>query len=283
MSQSYGSPLVQAGRLAWALTGLLVVTALLFLGLAEVSVVVIALVLALFPAALLAPAASSLRRWGVPSAVAAMLLVFGLAGSLALSLAMVAPLMAAQAPALAAATDRGLAHLEELLVEAPLPVDVQGVDDLLERGIDAMSEGELAGRGLDAAVTAVHVATGLALLVVALFFYLRDGQRLWNAVVDLVPSQHRQAAETIGERIWWTLGAYFRGQLVTSRAARPLPHTFARAGGSTPPVRCERTSPSSGTPGQRRRRSGRRRSGSPTPAPRARCQLRRSTPAPTAR
>jgi predicted PurR-regulated permease PerM len=51
----------------------------------------------------------------------------------------------------------------------------------------------------------------LSLALVLLFFLLKDGERIWGWVIDLVPSGHRDDARAIGDRAWATLGGYLRG------------------------------------------------------------------------
>lgn len=208
---------MEVGRRAWAVAGVVLVAVLLFLALTEVSVVVIALLLALFPAALLAPVVSWLRAHGTPSGLAAAAVVLALLGGFAATVALIVPVVVAEAPALSAAATRGVERVEDALQNASLPVEFEGIGELLERGFDAVGGGgELAGRGFEAATMLVHFATGLAVMLISLFFYLRDGRRLFSALTDLVPAKYETAAQEIGERVWWTLGSYFRGQLLVA-------------------------------------------------------------------
>ena len=217
MKARAGDGLVTAGRWAWALLGIALVSAAVFLLLARVGLVVIALLLALFPAALLEPAVGFLRRRRVPAALAALVVVVALLGSLALVVRFVAPAIAAEVPAFLDAAERGLERVEDLGEDTPLAFEAEGFADVAARVTEALGgRGDVAGRGLSVATTLLDALTGLVLAVIALFFYLRDGRRLWSAVTDLVPSSWRQEVDDVGRRIWWTLGAYFRGQLVVA-------------------------------------------------------------------
>lgn len=209
--------LVTAGRRAWALLGIALVLVAVFLLLARVGLVVIALLLALFPAALLAPAVAVLRRRGVPATVASLLVLVALLGSLALVFRLVAPAIGDEVPAFLTAAERGLERAEDLVEDTPLAFDADGFSDVAQRVTDALGgRGDVAGRGLSVATTLLDVLTGLVLAVIALFFYLRDGRRLWSALTDLVPVATRRTVDDVGQRIWWTLGAYFRGQLLVA-------------------------------------------------------------------
>jgi hypothetical protein len=164
-SAGHGAVLVEVGRRAWAVAGIVLVAVLLFLALTQVSVVVIALLIALFPAALLAPGVSWLRSRGAPSGLAAAAVVLALLGGLAATVALIVPVVVAEAPALSAAATRGLERVEDALRDASLPVEIEGIGQLLERGFDAVGGGELAGRGFAAATTLVQFATGLAVML----------------------------------------------------------------------------------------------------------------------
>ena len=217
MTSADASLLLRTGRRAWALVGVLLVAAAVFFLLSRVSVVFIALLLALFPAALLAPAASWLEAHRVPRSVAAMALVLGLLGALGVTFRVIVPLVAAEAPTFVEAAERGLERAERLLSDGALPIEAESVEEVVDRGLAAAGGGGgLAGRGLSVATSLVHFGTGVVVLLIALFFYLRDGRRLWSAITDLVPQRHEQMVDEVGARVWWTLGAYLRGQLVVA-------------------------------------------------------------------
>jgi predicted PurR-regulated permease PerM len=207
------SVLLEIGRRAWALVGVLLVGVAAFLALSRVSPLVVGLLLALFPAALLAPAAGWLRARAVPRTLAALLPIVGLITALALTVRFVVPSVAEEAPALLDAAQRGVDRVREFLSSAGLPSGIDSLEEVVNGGLGSGGT-DLAGRGLSLASSVVSFGTGLTVLVIALFFYLRDGRRLWSALTDLSPARHRQAVQAIGERVWWTLGSYFRGQLI---------------------------------------------------------------------
>jgi predicted PurR-regulated permease PerM len=210
------SGLLQAGRRAWAVLGLALVAALAFVLLARVSVVAIALLLALFPAALLWPAARWLREHRVPAGLASFLLVAGLLSGLALTVRLLVPVVADEVPTLVDAVERGVERLDTLIADGAVPIEADSLRGALDRAVEGVDSSELTGRGVSAATSLVHFATGLLVLLIALFFYLRDGPRLWAALRVVAPQRHRSAVQAIAERVWWTLGAYLRGQLLVA-------------------------------------------------------------------
>ena len=213
------SALVQAGRLAWASLGVAGVALVLVLALREVSVVIVPLVVALFPAAVLSPLATVLRKRGVPGAAVALLLIGGLLGLVGLGAWFVAPRFAEQVPELVRSVQQALSNVEQWLQDGPaaIPVDVdeRGLGAVAERAFDggaqdAFSQGVGLARGL------VDVVTGVLLFLVALFFYLRDGERIWAGITSLLPGTAKRHVDAVSGQLWWTVGAYFRGQIAVA-------------------------------------------------------------------
>lgn len=207
---------VRAGRVAWAAVGLLLVGYALAQVATAVSVVVTAFVLALFPAALLAPVVAWLTRRRVPSALAALLVVGAVLGALAALVRLVVPQFAAELPDIATAASEGLETLRQVLEDSSLPVDLGQLEEAARNAATSVASGDLLGRGLGAAFVVVNVLTGTILAIVTLFFLLKDGSRLWSGVADLLPERVRGDVDEMAGRVWWTLGAYLRGQLVVA-------------------------------------------------------------------
>jgi putative heme transporter len=206
----------RAGRTGWALVGLVAALAVVGYVASLLSLLVVPVILALFPATLLVPVATWLRKRGVPAALAALgtilagiLLLFAVVGVLV-------PIVASEVPELVEAAGEGIGELQETL-EQDFGVTVGGVSELMEQAQDAAPEvGEIAGQALGAAVVAFETFAGVLLLLVALFFYLKDGRRLTNGVLSLVPERLRPHGDALAGRFWNTLGGYFRGQLLVA-------------------------------------------------------------------
>lgn len=211
------SRLLRAGRRAWAGVGILLIAVAGLVVLDLVSVLVIPVLLALFPAALLSPAASWLRRRGVPGAVAGLLLVLGLLLLISGVVWFLIPPFRAQIPELVDSLSRGIEAIDDAVPWGSLPGDVDGLEALWQQGFEAVGDSDdLVGRGVDALVQAGYVATGIVLMLVVVFFVLKDGRRLWQGPLDLVPDRYRDDVDEVGSQLWWTLGAYLRGQLVVA-------------------------------------------------------------------
>lgn len=208
----------RAGRTGWALVGIAAVLVLAGFVLSELSLVVVPVVLALFPATLLVPVSDRLKRIGVPAALAALIALLGGLGLIALVLGLMVPLVAMELPELAASAGEGLSELQSLVSEH-LGIDIGSMSEAMDEGAELLGEaGDVGGQALAAAIVAFETVTGALIMLVVLFFYLKDGRRLANAVLTTAPSDVRRHIREISDRAWATLSSYFRGQLFVALA-----------------------------------------------------------------
>jgi putative heme transporter len=205
------------GRTAWALLGIIGVVVLASWVAGRLSLIVIPSVLALFPATLLVPVAAKLRSKGVPSslaALAAMLLALVVIGGL---IGGMIALVIAEGPELVESASSGVEQIEQFLRNDPLGLGIEGPTELLEAAREQLGQiGDYAGQAAGAATAATEFLTGLVLLFVILFFYLKDGRRLTRGIVSVAPVAMRSRLTRAADRSWDTLGSYFRGQLTVA-------------------------------------------------------------------
>lgn len=64
------------------------------------------------------------------------------------------------------------------------------------------------------ASAALTVLSGIALALLTVYFVLYRGDRMAHAGVQLLPVRTRVDVLDLGRRLWGTLGAYFRGQVL---------------------------------------------------------------------
>jgi putative heme transporter len=207
-------PLVRAGVIAWSGVGLALASLGLLFVLGQIRLVVVPLVLALFPAALLAPVQEQLRRAKVPAALAALIVLLGGIGLLALVVVVLIPQVADELPRLTQQVQSGLDQLQAFLDSGPLGLDPQVIRDVIDDAQQAIAESDVLRTGvLGAAGAVAEMTTMLLLLLVVLFFYLKDGDRIAAWLRSLFPVTAQPHVGAVGTRAWVTVGAYFRGQL----------------------------------------------------------------------
>lgn len=204
-----GRPLVRLGIDAWLLLGIAGAVALLLWLVLQLRIVVFPLVLAMFPAAILLPLVDWLerRRWPRTVASLAVETVFLLA--VAGVLALLALQIRGQLTDVVDELRRQTEQLRSLASNLP------GLGSLSPREL-LQGGGGGGGQPGQAAVEALRGLTvftaELFLGIVALFFYLRDDDRIARRLKTLFPGSWRPHAVAIGERAWGTIAGYIRGQ-----------------------------------------------------------------------
>lgn len=213
---------IRAGAYAWAVIGLAIVIVVLALGVAQLSAVIIPLVIALFPAAVLQPITDRLKQGGVPDALAAavvLLLAFGLVTGV---VSFIAPQIAGQFDSLETSVREGYDQVDRFLRGGPFGLDPIRLDDLLDRLAEGLREsaGADGGSGVSSAVAFAgrffQTATSVLLTLIVVFFYLKDGRLIAGWVRQLFPPRMQEDINIIGQMGWRTVGGYIQGQLIVA-------------------------------------------------------------------
>ncbi len=207
-----------AAAVAWRFLVVTAAVAVLAFVAARLRVVVLPVLFALFAAAILAPPTVWLRRRGVPRAVAALVVFAGSLAIAAAAVALVAPRAADQLGDVSANVQEGFDTVTELVLDGPLEISQGDLREYRERALDELRDraGSIAGGALGGAYLVVEMVAGLLLGLVLLFFFLKDGDRIWQWIVRLFPDRARARVDDVGRIGWRTLGGYLRGQAIVA-------------------------------------------------------------------
>lgn len=211
------SPVMRVGA-AWSWRFLIIIAALGVLGflVTYLSQVTIPLAIALLLAALLNPVKDFLVRKGMnakfasPLAfVAGILVVLGI-------LSAVIQQFVAGAGDLADRASGGLMKIRDWLhglgiSEAQINSSVDSVQKWIKNNQASITSG-----ALSTATSAGHILAGLAIALFTLFFFLRDGRRIWNWLLGLTPKPARPHLDAAGDRAWTTLGGYVKATVLVA-------------------------------------------------------------------
>ncbi len=215
----------RAGRLAWAFIGILALAVVAGFVFQKLTLLFVPLILALFPATLLVPAARTLEEWRLSRTLAAIVTLVGSLLLFSLLASAAGTLVVDDLPDLVESAGEGIATVEELIQRAFPEFQIPGIDgvvdllrDRIEQGSDEDGDtgGDLASGVMSATLGAVEVIAGILLFVVILFFYLRSGRELAAGTVNFVAPSARERVLSLAEGAWETLGGYFRGQLLVA-------------------------------------------------------------------
>lgn len=203
---------------AWRALVIVAAAAVILFVLVELRLVVLPVIGALLLATILAPAVGLLTRSGWRRMAAVWTVLVGAALVLAGLLWLVVPQVADEVGSLDISVGQGLERVEGWL--EPFGVPEGALDDATERGREWLS-GNAAGLGgslLGGVTLAVEIVAGALLAIVLLFFFLKDGRRIWRWIVGLAPERHRTDVDEAARRAWESLGAYVRGTAVVALA-----------------------------------------------------------------
>lgn len=210
-------PVIRTGLYAWAIVGVLAAAWALLLVMGRISLVVVALGLALFPAAVLYPPTKWLKERNWPDAAAAAVVLIGFIALMAGIIAFVVPQVTGQIDSLTESLTEGIDQLRQTLQDGFLFLPPIEIADLVDQAQQFISQSEaLRGGALSAATTAGRFLAGLVLALFALFFYLKDGPTIARWVQRLFPARVREDAGNVLLVTWQTIGNYFRGQLLVA-------------------------------------------------------------------
>lgn len=198
----------------WRMLIIGAVAASLFWLLAELWVLVLTLVIAVYLARVLDAPARWMRNRGAPPALAAFLAVLALLAAFGLLIALLVPRISEEFSALGPTLTQATDDVERWLIEdSPFDLNRQDVEDLRETVTDAARDTFSSSEGsvISGAIVAVEVLTGLVLSLVTTFFILKDGSAFQSWFVGRLPAHRQPLATRLGARAWGTLGGYLKG------------------------------------------------------------------------
>jgi predicted PurR-regulated permease PerM len=203
-----------------ALWGLVIGAALLALVRLAVSLrlVVLPVALAVVLATFLAPPTRWLRAHGWRAGLAALAVLTASVMALGAAFVVIIWPTVDELSDLEINVSRAVDDAQAWIGDSPIPVSSdqvgQGIDGLQDRvrgGVEQISDAALSGVFL-----AFEVIAGLLLALVVLFFVLKDGPRIWDWLLGLIPSGPRTEVDRIGQSSWHALGGFVRGQTLVA-------------------------------------------------------------------
>ena len=193
-----------------------ILAALAIWALIQVKVLVLAVLIALILAAAAAPLIMWLRRHGVRPMLAAWITLLG--GILVLGGIITAIVFAvrSQWADLAEAASQGFDDLLAWVETLPIPIDQQQIDDARNSIIDFVTSAEFGQTALTGVSRATEFITGLLLMLVVLFFFLKDGDRIWAFFMRPFHGERLERGRRVGVTSVKVLGGYVRGTAIVA-------------------------------------------------------------------
>ncbi|EPR75116.1 putative permease [Leifsonia rubra CMS 76R] len=193
---------------------LLTLVSVTVFGLTQLKLVVIPVLIALILAAAASPLVMWMRRHGVGRMLSAWIALLG--GILVLGGLITAIVFAVrdQWSELAASAVKGFEQLKGFALDGPLPIDQNALDEAWQAATDFLTSASFGLGAVQGVSAAAQVVTGVLLGVVILFFFLKDGDAIWEFFLRPMDGARRERGHRIGKTAVHTLGGYVRGTAI---------------------------------------------------------------------
>jgi predicted PurR-regulated permease PerM len=170
---------------------------------------VLPVIIAVLLTTLLAPGARWLEARGWRPAPAAALLTF-------VALLVFVGMWALIIPGVLSQSDDLFTNLEDgagqaVSVLEPLGVGRADVDRAIDEALSSVQGEAVANEVLTGAVLLTKWAAAVILIVVLTFFFVKDGNRLWDWMLELFHEDRQPMLREVGARSWGALSAYVQG------------------------------------------------------------------------
>ncbi|MET0843060.1 MAG: AI-2E family transporter [Mycetocola sp.] len=188
----------------------IILASVLVYAMVQLKLVVIPLLIALIVAAAASPVILWLRRF-MSDLLAAWVTLLG--GTIVFGgiITMIVFAVRDQWDELAKSAVKGLDQLLTWLQEGPLPIDEQQIEDARDATIEFLTSSQFGTGALAGVSAAANFVTGLLLAVVILFFFLKDGDTIWNFFLKPLRGERLARGKRIGHTGVRVLGGYVRG------------------------------------------------------------------------
>lgn len=182
------------------------------------SAVAIPLAVAVLLTALLAGVNARLRAWRFRPALAALASLLVLAIVVGGVLTAIGAQVAREMPQLIDQSVAGLQSLLTWLANGPLQISQADIDGYIAQLTNWVNESraELASLLADAGVGVGHFFAGAAIALIATFFFISSGERIWGSILRLVPDRYRPNVARASGNGWASLVAYMRAQVLVA-------------------------------------------------------------------
>ncbi|MGV8895929.1 MAG: AI-2E family transporter [Rhodoglobus sp.] len=184
--------------------------------LVQLKLVVIPLLIALILAAAASPLLTVMRKRGISAMVStwitlvAAIVVFG--GIITLIVFAVQD----QWDTLAESASEGVDTIQDFIENGPIPIDQAQIDSARDSIVDFVTSAQFGSGAVAGVSVAGELIAGTVLMIVILFFFLKDGGAIWEFFLRPFSGHQLARGRRIGNTAVQTLGGYIRGTAVVA-------------------------------------------------------------------
>jgi predicted PurR-regulated permease PerM len=184
----------------------------------QLSLVFIPVTIALILASAIHPLVALMRRKGMPSILATWIALIGILAILGGIVWVIVLTVRSQWDDLVDSATDGITQVTAWLDTLPFDFGSIDLDDVWANAGDFLTSASF-GQGALAGVSATaSFFTGLALMIVVLFFFLKDGPRIWEFLLRPFTGEGYERARRVGDKTVDVFGGYIRGTSIVAAA-----------------------------------------------------------------
>jgi predicted PurR-regulated permease PerM len=192
---------------------LVLATAVVF-ALVQLKLVVIPVLIALILAAAVSPVVRWLTNHRVPRIVATWITLIGGVVIFGGIVTLIVFAVRGQWDELGQSASGGLEDLREFLATGPIQIDQAQLDSARDAVIGFVTSSQFGTGALAGVSAAGEIIAGALLVVVILFFFIKDGPRIWGFLLKPFSGHRLERGQRIGVTAVRVLGGYVRGTVV---------------------------------------------------------------------
>ncbi|MBD5787416.1 AI-2E family transporter [Cellulosimicrobium terreum] len=182
----------------------------------RLTLVVIPVLIALVLAAAISPLVVFLRRKGVPSALATVIALIALVAVLAGVLWLIVVAVVDQWPELRDQAIEGFDELQVYVQNLPFDITEEQLQSVRDSVVGLLQSDAVGAGALAGVSQTVDFVAGFFVMIVVLFFFLKDGPQIWEFLLRPFQGARYERGRRIGDSTVRTLGGYIRGTAIVA-------------------------------------------------------------------
>lgn len=206
----------RVGTRSLQVLAILTVVAVGVFALTRVTLIVIPVLLALVLAAAISPLVSFLRRKNWPSFLATATALLALVAVLSGIVWLVVAAVVNQWPTLRDQAIDGFDELQTYIQRLPFEITDEQIQSARDSVVELLQSSAVSSGAIAGVSQTVDFVAGFFILVVVLFFFLKDGPQIWEFLLRPFEGERYERGRRVGDSTVKTLGGYVRGTAIVA-------------------------------------------------------------------
>lgn len=192
----------------------LLLASVLVFAMTRLTLVLIPVMIALILASAIHPVLRWMRRKGVPSILATWLALIGLLAILGAVGWLITVAVRNQWDELVSSASDGITSLRDYVQHLPFQITDDQIENARQSVVEFLTSSSFGTGALAGVSAAANFITGLVLMIVVLFFFMKDGPKIWEFLLRPFTGSSYERAQRVGHKGVEVLGGYVRGTAI---------------------------------------------------------------------